>query len=200
MLDMVVGEQYGYREHAHTYGDPISRVDAVKLGPSKSRPVKVLWVDSENEGLEKWIPRIRLIVPWDKVEAFLHDKRRLLAAWGASGEVRETNEWEAVEEVLFALPDDAGTYLCWSAGGELLEMENLESGAAALDMDPQELLAEPRAYVDRFGHYFAPFPVARRAAQITCQHYTRDVLEPVMNHSLGGVNSWHGTKTQTLPE
>lgn len=176
MLQVVVGQHYGYREHAHTYEDPISRVEAVKLGPPKSRRVKVAWAEGENEGLEKWVPQIRLVVRWDEVEAFLRDEECLLAAWRASGDAHGSTEWKAVKEVMFALPGEVDVSLCWTASDELLEMENVQVGAAQLGLDPQELLAEPYAYVDRFGHYFAPFPVARRAARICCQRFTREVL------------------------
>ena len=84
---MQEGRRYAYRERAHTPGDPVRPVEPVKDGPSRSQKVKVRWLDGEYEGLEEWVPKVRLVVPWDEKEALLEDERRMFAALEASGDV-----------------------------------------------------------------------------------------------------------------
>ena len=49
--------------------------------------MKVRRLDGEYEGLEEWVPKVRLVVPWDEQEALLEDERRMFAALEASGDV-----------------------------------------------------------------------------------------------------------------
>jgi hypothetical protein len=57
-----------------------------KEGPPRSNKVRVRWLDGEYEGLEEWVPKIRLLAPWEEAEAPLEDERRMLAAVEASEE------------------------------------------------------------------------------------------------------------------
>jgi hypothetical protein len=58
------GRRYAYRERTHTTGDPVRPVELVKDGPPRSQKVKVRWLDREYEGLEIWVPKVRLIASW----------------------------------------------------------------------------------------------------------------------------------------
>ncbi len=180
MPDVIVGQKYAYREHAHTCGDPLRPVEVLKRGPTRTgtgRKVRIRWLDGEYEGLDEWVPQVRLVVRWEEAEAFWADEQHLLAALDASGDVRGTTEWEAVQTVVFALPKEVDVSLGWGdASDELLEIENLEVGAGQLGLDPRELLAEPHAYLDRFGHFFAPFPLALRLARMCCHRYATEIL------------------------
>ena len=92
------GLRYAYRERAHTHGDPVRPVELVKEvlplpegeGALARRRVR---------GLEEWVPKVRLVVPWDEKEALLEDERRMLTALEASGEVYGTTTYRAVETV-----------------------------------------------------------------------------------------------------
>lgn len=90
------GLRYAYRERAHTPGDPVRPVELVKEGPPRSQKVKVRWLDGEYEGLDEWVPKVRLVVPWDQKEALLEDERRMFAALEASGDVYGTTTYRAV--------------------------------------------------------------------------------------------------------
>jgi hypothetical protein len=116
--------------------------------------VKVRWLDGEYEGFEEWVPRVRLVVPWDEKEALLEDERRMLIALEASGDVYGTTKYRAVETVFFALPQEAGAEVLLglrAAERELRSIDDLEVATARLSLDAEALLSEPHSYVDRLG-------------------------------------------------
>jgi hypothetical protein len=55
------------------------------LGPPRSQKVKVRWLDGEYEGPGEWVPKVRLVAPWDEAEAY-----------------------KVVETVFVAIPQEAG--------------------------------------------------------------------------------------------
>lgn len=176
MPDIVVGHQYGYRDHPYRIGDSLRPVEVLKLGPPKSRKVRIRWLDGEYEGMDEWISQVRLVVPWDEAEDCLKDERSLLAAITASGNAsRETAEYRAVEEVFFAIPRDMDRgYI--GIESRVLTIEDFERTARKLELPTAEYLAEPHAFVSRFGNYTAPFSVAVRLAQHCCRRFPRKVL------------------------
>ena len=92
-----VGRRFAYRERAHTPGSSVQPVEVVQEGPPRSQKVKVRLLDGEYEGLEIWVPRVRLVAPWEEAEALLEDERRMLAALEASGNAYGTVPYKAVE-------------------------------------------------------------------------------------------------------
>lgn len=176
----LVGKRFAYRERARTLGEALHPVEVVKEGPPRSNRVRIRWLDGEYEGLEVWVPKVRLIVTWEERERFLDDERRLIAAIDACGDIADTTGWEGVQEVYFALPGDADISL-GATGVEhsLLVINDFERAIPQLGLRSADLLAEPHAYVDRFGTYRAPFPVAARVARFCCQRYAQDVLRCV---------------------
>jgi hypothetical protein len=89
------GWHFAYRERAHTPGDPVRPVELVKEGPPRSQKVKVRWLYGEYEGLEKWIPKVQLVVSREEKEALLEDERRMFAALEAYGDVYGTTTYQA---------------------------------------------------------------------------------------------------------
>jgi hypothetical protein len=173
------GRHFAYRERAHTPGDPARPVELVKEGPTRSQKVKMGWLDGEYEGLEEWVPKIRLVVPWEEKEALLEDERRMFAALEASGDVYGTTTYRAVETVFFAVPQEADAEVLLglrAAERELLSIDDLEAAATRLGLNAEALLSEPRSYVDRFGEYRAPFGVAMKVAKYCCERFSREVL------------------------
>ncbi len=173
------GRRFAYRERAHTPGDSVRPVELVKEGPPRSQKVKVRWLDGEYEGLEEWVPKVRLVVPWDQKEALLEDERRMFAALEASGDVYDTTTYKAVETVFFAIPQEAGAEVWFGMKAierELLSIDDLDAAATRLGLDAEGLLSEPHSYVDRFGEYRAPFGVAVKVAKHCCEMFSREVL------------------------
>lgn len=137
-------------------------------------------LDGEYEGLEEWVPQIRLVAPWEEAEALLEDERRSVAAMEASEETYRTVPWEAVQMVFWAISiqDDIGIGYR-AAERELLVIRSLRETARRLGLQPENLLAEPHAYVDRFGDFKAPWHVALRVAQHCCRSFPEKVLRHV---------------------
>ena len=173
------GHRYAYRERAHTPGTPVRPVELVKEGPPRSQKAKVRWLDGEYEGLEEWVPKVRLVAPWEEADALLEDERRMVAALEASGDVNGTTTYRAAETVFFAVPQEAGAEVLFGTKAiesELLSVDDLEAACARLGLDAEELRAEPLSYVDRFGEYKAPFGVAVRVARRLCENFSEMVL------------------------
>ena len=173
------GRRYAYRERAHTHGEPVRPVELVKEGPPRSQKAKVRWLDGEYEGLEEWVPKVRLVVPWAEKEALLEDERRMFAALEVSGDVYGTVAYWAVETVFFAVPQEAGAEVLLGLKAverELLSIDDLDAAAERLGLDAEALLSEPCSYTDRFGEYKAPFGVAVKVAKHCCERFSREVL------------------------
>ena len=60
----------------------------IREGPPRSNKVKVRRLDGEYEGLEEWVPKVRLVVPWEEVEALLEDEQDHLRRAYSSGTSR----------------------------------------------------------------------------------------------------------------
>ena len=87
--------------------------------------------------------------------------------------------------MLWALPFEprAGEefYLdCKAIERELLVIENLNATAAQLGLDVEDMLAKAYSYVDRFGHYKAPFGVAVEVAKHCCGRFARNAPQEVV--------------------
>jgi hypothetical protein len=100
----IVGNRFAYRERVRAYGEPVRPVKVAKEGPPRSNKARVRWLDGEYEGLEEWVPKMRLLAPWEEAEALLEDERRMLAAVEASGEdASDEVKWEAVGKIFGTL-------------------------------------------------------------------------------------------------
>ena len=144
------------------------------MGPPKSKKVRIRWLSGDYEGLEEWVPQGRLVAPWDEADALLKDEERLLLAYEASQEAEGSLQYEAVALALEHV--DFG----WREKERaLLRVEDLADAARALRMQPEDLLAEPLAFVDRHGVYWAPFATAQRIALVLCRQDPQRVLAKV---------------------
>ena len=145
--------------------------------------MKVHRLDGEYEWLEEWIPKVRLVAPWEGAEALLEDERRMFEALDATGDVYDTVPYKAVQMVFFGLPPGEGSdgvFFGYKAiESELLNIEDLAAAQKRLGLSAEELLAEPHSYVDRFGEYKAPFEVAIKVAKHCCRTFTQDILRCV---------------------
>lgn len=175
-----VGRHFAYRERARSPGEPVQPVEVVKEEPPRSNKAKVRRLDGEYEGLEEWIPKVRLVAPWEEAEALLEDERRMFEALDSTGDVYDTVPYKAVRMVFIALPPGEGSdsvFFGYKAiESELLNIEDLDAAQKRLGLSAEELLAEPHSYVDRFGEYKAPFEVAVKVAKHCCRTFTQDVL------------------------
>jgi hypothetical protein len=99
----MIGQKFAYREKVRAYGEAVRPVEVTKEGPPRSNKARVCWLDGEYEGLEEWVPKIRLLAPWEGAEALLEVERRMLEAVEVSEEAADEVTWEAASEVFGVL-------------------------------------------------------------------------------------------------
>lgn len=176
-----IGRRFAYRERVREYGQEIRPVEVTKEGPPSSNKARVRWLDGEYEGLEEWVPKVRLLAPWGEAEALLEDERRLLAALEASRDAYDEAICEAASEIFGALserstPEEEVFFGYKAVERKLLVVQNLEATTRRLGLDREGMLAEPHAFVDRFGCYKAPFRTAVGVARRCCERFPREIL------------------------
>lgn len=172
------GQTWAYRERVSYEGSALLRAEILQRGPKGSNKVRVCIAGGEYPGLEQWVPRRRLIVPWDEADAWLEDERRLAVLAAFSDDADETVS-DAVQ-VIFDSYHPGQISLGWNVGERgLLRIDNLPNVARDLGLSEADLLAEPSAFVDRLGVYRAPWAVALRLAQIVVIRYRDQVLAAV---------------------
>lgn len=198
-----IGKHFAYRQRAFTPGEPVCPVEVVKEGPSRSNKVRIRWLDGEYEGLEEWVPKVRLVASWEQAKALLEDEERMLAALDASGEVYETVPWRAVQMVFWSLPQGLSEEIHLGHRAierELLVIRDLDT-TTGIGLDTEALLAEPNAFIDRFGEYKAPFQAAVQVAKQCCERFAQDVLryvkveeDALQDAVVSGYYAWPGLK------
>lgn len=177
-----IGQRFAYRERVRAYGEPVRPVEITKEGPSRSNKARVRWLDGEYEGLEEWVPKIRLLALWEEAEALLEDERRMLAAVEASEEdASDKVTWEAVGKIFGTMsrisdPSEEVILGYKAIEEDLLVIQNLDAATRRLDLNKEEMLTEPHAFVDRFGWYKAPFRTAVKVARHCCRCLPHEVL------------------------
>lgn len=170
----IAGTRWGYREKPSNEDEPLRPLEILQEGPSPVRKVRVRWLDGEYEGLDQWISKRRLVVPWDERDAFLSDEAHLNRLDAQTTVVNGSVEWWSV---LLVLLSDAARDLHEIHGGDCTcEIENFESREDWLGISRHDLLSEPFAFIDRFGTYHAPFSVAEKLARRLCELGPRDVV------------------------
>ncbi len=103
---MQIGDIWAYREKAHTEGHPVLPAEILQFGPPRSN--KVRFLGGEYPGLDAWVPKMRLRVPWGRAEAWLRDERLLRAARELSLDALGTAGHEAARTALYAYPRPDG--------------------------------------------------------------------------------------------
>lgn len=101
-----VGEHWGYREKARTLGQPLRPVEVLQLGPPRSRKVRVRWLDGEYDGLNQWVPEVRLVVPWHEAADLARDEDQLLGLRALQPGPPEKVMADAVSTVWFATAEE----------------------------------------------------------------------------------------------
>ena len=183
MCPLELGQKYAYREGRWNYGDPVSPVKIIKIAPKIKGKVRVIHLDGEYAGLEQWVAKLRLVVPWSEADAFCADERRALVAAGISCCTEGTIVKEAVVSVFGGVYNICGheyTFTGWSGlYNGLLCIRDFDEAVHALVLDRDKLLSEPGAFIDRNGQYVAPFSAAVWLAQDFCMHFPAQIASYV---------------------
>lgn len=182
---MNVGEQWAYREPPFVVSKSFSRVEVMQFGPPKSQKVRVRLLDGEYFGLDQWVPKGRLTVPWEEADAYLADEVRYDAVLRSSRHVFGTPECEAAWMVFHTYPRPDGIIMGSSSvdAGSVL-ISDLTSVCGDLGCVPEELLADPLAYLDRHGEFVAPWSVTLPLAQRVADRFPQQVLDHVRGEQI----------------
>jgi hypothetical protein len=177
---MQVGEVWAYRERVSDPTSPLIPAEIVQLGPPKTQKARVRWQGGEYPGLDEWVTKRRLVVPWDQADAWLRDERLFALAREASMDA-DPIEHRAAWEILYVHPIPDGILLeSYDAKyGSTVEVADLAVVCNDLQLDMQEMLDQRLAFVDMRGHYIAPWAVARRLALRVAERHTEHVLARV---------------------
>ncbi|MCF8567814.1 hypothetical protein LLE49_24135 [Alicyclobacillus tolerans] len=183
-----VGKTYGYRIAIRAKRQPLVLSIVVKLGPPKSKQVRVQWLSGEyegmeewrNGGMEEWINPLYLLCLWEEHDIFLRDEILLLRAIEASHSPHDHVEDQAVNEVFAALAPSIYTEFS-SRKNSILVIEQFRDKMGAWNIETEEWTAEPFAFVDKQGTYYGTFATAIRLAQKLCQMFPERVLRFTRN-------------------
>lgn len=60
---------------------PAIPVEILQLGPETSKhKLRVRYLGGEYQGLDEWVPKIRLVTPWENHDAWWSDEQNYAAA------------------------------------------------------------------------------------------------------------------------
>lgn len=176
--ELRIGDMWAYRARAHSLDCPVVMAEILQFGPKRSGKVRVRLHGGDYPGLDQWVPKVRLRVPWDECEAWLRDEHALDAALDASDGAKDSVEFDAADLVFGAYPRPDGILLNWPRGAVVCMFEPA-AAAADLGCDVEYFLTDPLAFIDRRGEYFAPFSVAKTLVDLVIAKYCDDVLREV---------------------
>lgn len=179
---MDIGEIWAFRDQPKALGDPVHRVEIVRLtGPRRHGDVHIRFLDGEEAGLQEWVALRQLIVPWTQVEAFRDDDRHWIAVVEQSRHARGSVEFEAARLVLdFVRPKNLLRLHHLKADAGVIEITNLDKIASLVAISVDELRAEPLVFHDRTGAYVAPWPTTLRLAQGTARALGEQILDTLL--------------------
>lgn len=175
-IDMAVGQTWVYRARAFDPDCPIVKAELLQFGP-KPHKVRVRWLEGEYNGLDEWVPRVRLRVLWAEKDAWLQNESALYAAMDASEGANENLWYHAAEAVFAAYPRRRIWLNC--PRGNLLCIFEPQSIADDLGIDMSWLLTQPLSFVNLEGEYVAPAQVAEPLARLIAEKRSAHVLDEV---------------------
>jgi hypothetical protein len=169
-----IGQIWAYRERAYTVDCPVVKAEVLQLGPRGSGKVRIRLLE-EYEGMDMWVPLVRLRVPWEEAEDWLRDEQALQAVIEASVGAKGGVAYESAQLVFWSYPGQAGVMLDVPSDG-VLWITDPEAAAADLDLGMDWLLSVPSAFIDRKGEYHAPGSFAETIARRITEKYPEEVL------------------------
>ncbi len=186
MCPLELGQQYAYRESRTKYGEPVSPVKVIKIDPKVKGKVRVVHLEGDYSGLQEWVPKIRLIVPWSESAALCSDEENALVAADISSCSDRTVLGEAVGSAFSGAYDickNEYAFIGWTGlYCGLLCIRDFDEAVGALALDRGKLLAQSGAFVDRNGQYVAPFSTAVWLAQDLCEKFATQIAFTAHRH------------------
>ncbi|MGC4107025.1 MAG: hypothetical protein QM753_11865 [Thermomicrobiales bacterium] len=190
-----IGEQWAYRVK-RTLGEPAQRVEVVQFGPPSSKnKMRIRFLDGDFAGLDEWVPKTRLILPWEEHDAWWQDELNLKAAWDFEEEI-DFVEWRAVSKV-FSVYGEGRVFRVGFNRKEygLLEVRDEEEATKALNDLGLPIESLPMIFKDRHGVHRGPYSAAVIVAKHLCQQASSVIVEGVSKDQrrdeLHAVRGWH---------
>jgi hypothetical protein len=174
---MDTGEVWAYRERPRALGEPVHRVEIVKIG-HRDGMIRVRRLDGEDAGLQEWAHPSSLLCRWDEADRRLGDEQRMLAVREASAAAQGTAEYEAAVFVV----GHCGLGRRVALGRSKAELGVMRISKAAvvgneLGVDVGGLAREhPAAFTDSHGVLVAPWPMAMAVARQAASAYAGVIL------------------------
>jgi hypothetical protein len=155
------GQVWAYRKRARDTDCPFERVEFLQPAP-KGTKCLVRFVD--DQAREEWVPKGRLIVPWDGRQARLESERRMAAVVEVSAHASDTSQYEAVCALVEEWEFIEGVEIGYSQH-ELctVQIAHLDEVCGVLGLDADDLRAEPLAFTEE-GLFVAPWSLAVKIA------------------------------------
>lgn len=162
------GERWAYREKPRTAGGVFLPVEVMKLGPTKSRKVRVRWLDGDYAGMDEWISAARLVVPWDDVDDFVSDEQAVLRLLTSQPNAPDPDTSLAVQTVYFAT-EDTVSFDVEEHRPIRASVDEFEKVRHDLPVPAEELLQSTGAFVNRKGELHVGQDAALRLAKAICE-------------------------------
>lgn len=113
--------------------------------------MRVRWLDGEYDGLDQWVPEVRLVVPWEEAADLVRDEDQLLRLRALQPDPPEKAIADAVSTVWFATAEDNVFFDVRDRRPLELTVVHVEDRDDAIQPLIDDLLGSPGAYVDSAG-------------------------------------------------
>ncbi|MCO5218684.1 MAG: hypothetical protein M9909_07620 [Thermomicrobiales bacterium] len=178
-VELRIGDHWAYRI-GKRIGTPAFPVEVLQFGPETSKhKVKVKYLGGEYAGLDEWVPKTRLVVPWESHDAWWEEQRNQLEAIKL-GEPASDDEYMAVLHVFAAYEGEAvfSTDHRTQTWG-LLEVVDEEAALEALAGSGIRLEELPGYYRNSSGSPRASWSATLEIAQYLCRAFSSKIAESV---------------------
>lgn len=157
-------------------GTPAIPAKVLQFGPETAKhKVRVKYLDGEYSGLDEWVPKTRLVVPWESHDSWWEDELNQLAALELGGPAND-NEFSAVMHV-FAVYRGESVFTIGFNRQEhgLLEIHDEEAAIEALEGSGVVLEGLPGFYRNRWGDIRASWHASLQIAKQLCKKFTEEI-------------------------
>lgn len=173
--DMRIGEVWAFRDHPKTVGEPVYRVEVVRLGgPRQQGDAHIRFLDGEEAGLQEWVSRTQLVVPWEEASKFARDDENWQTIIEQSPETRGKVEFDAARLVIEVAQLKR---LIKLRQGGICEITDPEKIAKILGLAPDTLLHEPLSFVDRLGNLITPWSATLLLIQGVARQFSDEIFQ-----------------------
>ena len=155
--ELGAGRAYVWSLTPKSAADEMRRVKY--LGTHRGGKAKVRWLDGDLTGLDEWTPTRHLVCQWKDRAAFLRDRERQLALDALAAKELDRVVEDAISTVFVATGEEGGFSKWWPVEPAQAARMWVRAGL------PGDPLAEPGAFVDRFGMLHLSCRSALRFAQ-----------------------------------